>query len=106
VYNRSKKGSTMTFHGFVDIAWSDDIDTSRSTSGYVFISNNGVIGWLSKWQPMVLLSLTETEYISMCYAGQHLIWLWFFLEDIGYIQTSFTDLFNNNQEAIALLKDL
>jgi hypothetical protein len=46
VYNRSKKGSTMTFHGFVDIAWSDDIDTSRSTSGYVFISNNG--GWLSK----------------------------------------------------------
>ncbi|KAJ2911698.1 hypothetical protein MD484_g8716, partial [Candolleomyces efflorescens] len=103
--NKSNQSPTMTFHGFVDAAWSDDIDTSKSTGGYVFISNEGAVGWSSKRQPMVSLSSTEAEYISMCYAGQHLAWLRSFLEDIGHKQTSPTDLYNDNQGAIALSKD-
>ncbi|RXW14669.1 hypothetical protein EST38_g11187, partial [Candolleomyces aberdarensis] len=105
VYNGSHQGATMTFIGFVDAAWSDDVDSSRSTGGYVFISNSGAVGWSSKRQPMVSLSSTEAEYISMCYAGQHLAWLRSFLEDIGHKQISPTDLYNDNQGAIALSKD-
>jgi hypothetical protein len=40
--------SDLVFHGFSDTDWSGDIDTSRSTSGYVFIANHGEIGWASK----------------------------------------------------------
>jgi hypothetical protein len=103
--SKSRTSPTMTFHGFVDAAWSDDIDTSKSTGGYIFISNEGAVGWSSKRQLMVSLSSTEAEYISMCYAGQHLAWLRSFLEDIGHKQTSPTDLYNDNQGAIALSKD-
>lgn len=98
-------GLDMSFHGFVDADWSGDPDTSRSTSGFVFISNRGAIGWASKRQTMVALSSTESEYIGLCYAGQHLAWLRTFFEDIGHRQTDPTDLFNDNQAAIILTKD-
>lgn len=55
----------MNFHGFVDADWSGDPDTSKSTSGFVFISNRGAIGWASKRQDMVALSSTESEYIGL-----------------------------------------
>lgn len=74
----------MSFHGYSDADWSGDIDTSRLTSGYVFISVRGAVGWASKRQTMVALSLTESEYIGLCYAGQHLAWLRTFFEDIGH----------------------
>jgi hypothetical protein len=95
----------MNFHGYVDADWSGDPDTSKSTSGFVFISNRGAIGWQSKDQAMVALSLTESEYIGLCHAGQHLPWLCTFFEDIGHLQKGPTDLFNDNQAAIILSKD-
>jgi hypothetical protein len=105
VFDGSATSSTMSFLGFVDASWSDDSDTSRSTGGYVFISQNGALGWSSKLQSMVSLSSTEAEYISMCYAGQHLAWLRSFLEEIGHQQNSPTLLYNDNQGAIELVKD-
>ncbi|KAJ3507815.1 hypothetical protein NMY22_g16815 [Coprinellus aureogranulatus] len=105
VYDGTADSKDMTFFGFVDAAWSDDTDTSRSTGGYVFMSNGAAVGWSSKRQQMVALSSTEAEYISMCAAGQHLAWLRTFFEDIGHPQADPTTLFNDNQGAIALSKD-
>ncbi|KAJ3527698.1 hypothetical protein NMY22_g9685 [Coprinellus aureogranulatus] len=104
-FDGSAKTKDMTFFGYVDAAWSDDVDTSRSTGGYVFITSNGALGWSSKRQPIVALSSTEAEYISMCFAGQHLAWLRTFFEDIGHPQQGPTTLYNDNQGAITLSKD-
>lgn len=104
-YDGKGQSVDVTFIGYVDAAWSDDVETSRSTGGYVFISSQGAVGWSSKRQPMVALSSTEAEYISMCYAGQHLAWLRTFFEDVGYPQKRPIELFNDNQGAIALSKD-
>ena len=95
----------MNFHRYSDADWSGDPETSRSTSGFVFISNRGAIGWGSKRQPMVALSSTESEYISLCYAGQHLAYLRSFFEDIGHYQKAPTELMCDNQAAIILSKD-
>ena len=38
----------MNFHGYSDADWSGDPDTSKSTSGYVFITNRAAISWASK----------------------------------------------------------
>jgi Reverse transcriptase (RNA-dependent DNA polymerase)/Pol polyprotein, beta-barrel domain/gag-polypeptide of LTR copia-type/Integrase core domain/GAG-pre-integrase domain len=95
----------MSFHGYTDADWSGDPETSRSTSGYVFISNRGAIGWASKRQSMVALSTTESEYIGLSNAGQHIAWLRTFFAELGHAQKGPTILSCDNQAAIILSKD-
>ena len=104
-FDGSDVGMDMSFHGYSDTDWSGDPDTSRSTSGFVFISNRGAIGWGSKRQSMIALSSTESEYIGLCYAGQHLAYLRNLFEDIGHKQREPTELLCDNQAAIILSKD-
>jgi len=54
---------------------------------------------------MVALSSTESEYIGLCYAGQHLAYLRTLFEDISQKQKVPTKLFCDNQAAIILSKD-
>lgn len=105
VFDGSDVSMDMAFHGYSDANWSGDNDTSRSTSGYVFISNHGAIGWSSKLQSMVALSSTESEYIGLSNAGQHLAWLRTFFEELGHRQEKPTELRCDNQAAIILSKD-
>jgi transposase InsO family protein len=104
-YDGSDVSLDLDFHGYTDADWSGDSDTSRSTSGYVFVSTRGAIGWSSKRQSMVALSTTESEYIGLSNAGQHLAWLRAFFEDIGHAQRGPTELFCDNQAAIILTRD-
>jgi hypothetical protein len=104
-YNGSNISLNMDFHGYSDADWSGNSDTSCSTSSFVFISNCGAIGWSSKRQSMVALSTTESEYIGLSNAGQHLAWLRAFFEDIGHVQTKPTELLCNNQAAIILSRN-
>jgi hypothetical protein len=105
VYDGSDVSLDMDFHGYSDADWSGDPDTSRSTSGYVFIANRGAISWASKRQTMVALSSTESEYIGLSIAGQQLQWLRTFFDEIGKSQASPTDLHCDNQAAIILSRD-
>lgn len=100
-----KNNSNFSFHGFSDTDWSGDCDTSRSTSGFVFITARGAIGWGSKRQSLVALSSTKSEYIGLCCARQHLAWLRTFFEDVGHKQETLNELFCDNQAAIVLTKD-
>src|SRR5947209_14778440 len=95
----------MDFHGYMDTDWSGDPDTSKSTSGYVFITNRAAVSWASKCQSMVALSSTESKYIGLSAAGQHLQWLCIFFEELGHPQMSATELFYDNQAAIILCQD-
>jgi transposase InsO family protein len=104
-YDGSDGGMDLDFHGYSDADWSGDPDTSRSTSGFVFISTGGAIGWSSKRQTMVALSSTESEYIGLANAGQHLAWLRSFFEEIGQPQSDATELRCDNRAAIILSKD-
>ena len=95
-YDGNDINSDLVFHGFSDADWPGDTDTSRSTSGYVFIANHGAIGWASKRQSMVALSTTESEYIGLSIAGQHLAWLHIFFAELSLPQELPTDLGNDN----------
>lgn len=61
--------------GYCDANWARDLDSSRSTSGYVFLLGNNAISWCSKKQQTVSLSTTESEYIAIALASQELLWL-------------------------------
>ena len=49
---------------------SADVNTSRSTSGYVMTYAGGAISWQSRLQKTVALSTTEAEYMAVVEAGQ------------------------------------
>ena len=64
---------TLTFMGYSDADWSGDDDTSRSTSGYVFMACSGAIGQSSKRQTLIAMSSMESEYIGLSNARLHLV---------------------------------
>ena len=90
--------------GFTDADMSGDIDTSRSTSGYLITFAGGLVSWQSRLQKCVALSTTEAEYMAAVEAGKELIWMRDFLEELGVEQASYP-LYCDNQSAIHLAKN-
>ena len=90
--------------GFTDADMSGDIDTSRSTSGYLITFAGGAVSWQSRLQKCVALSTTEAEYMAAVEAGKELIWMRDFLEELGVEQASYP-LYCDNQSAIHLAKN-
>ncbi|XP_041000938.1 secreted RxLR effector protein 161-like [Juglans microcarpa x Juglans regia] len=51
--------------GFVDSDYTENLDTSKSLTGFVFTIFGGAVSWKTNLQPVVALSTTEAEYIAM-----------------------------------------
>jgi hypothetical protein len=92
--------------GYSDADWASDIETRRSTSGYVFMLNGGCISWRSKKQRTVALSSTEAEYMALSEAVQEAVWLKAFVYELGEdTGNSGITVYEDNQGAIALAKN-
>lgn len=104
VYGASQ-AKMVKLHGYCDADWAGDVDTRRSTTGYVFIVAGGIVTWASKLQPTVALSSVEAEYMALCAAVQEAICLRRLLEDLGQQQESPTTIYEDNQGCIALSKN-
>ena len=89
--------------GYCDADYAGDLDTRRSTTGFVFILSGGAITWSSKLQPTVAASTTEAEYMASAQAVKEALWLKKLLWDFG-IQTGAIKIYSDNQGAIKLLK--
>ena len=51
---------------------SGDIDSSKSTSGYLMMFTGGAVSWQSKLQKCVALLTTESEYVTTVETGKEL----------------------------------
>jgi len=91
--------------GYSDANWGNDVNTRRSTTGYIFYLSGGAISWSSKRQATVALSSTEAEYMALTQATKEAIWLRGLLAELNYTQERATTLFEDNQSAIALAKN-
>jgi hypothetical protein len=47
----------------------------HTISGYAFLINGGAISWSSKWQEIMSLSTTESEYITVTHGMKKVLWL-------------------------------
>ena len=92
----------FVLQGYSDADWAGEVETRKSTSGYVFLLGNCCVSWRSKKQSIVALSSTEAEYVSLCSAAQETIWLRNLLSSVGFEQTAPTVIHEDNQGAIAL----
>jgi hypothetical protein len=89
--------------GYCDADYDGDLDTRRSTTGYIFIMNGGPVTWNSQRQRSVALSTTEAEYMAACSATKEVVWLKQLLFDIKEEVNDPVNLFIDNQSAIKLI---
>jgi hypothetical protein len=103
-YGITFRGSSTSILGYTDADYAGDLDTRRSTTGYVFIMNNGVVSWQSKRQPTVAASTTEAEYMAAAFTVKEAIWLRLLLADL-HLQSGTVPIKADNQSAIKILKN-
>jgi len=96
-------GQELKLTAYCDADYGGDIDTRRSTTGYVFILGGGAISWSSRLQPTVAVSTTEAEYMAAAYAIKEALWLRTLLTEMG-LEDPIT-ICADNQSAIKLLKN-
>jgi hypothetical protein len=92
-----------TLVGYCDADYAGDVDTRRSTTGYVFLFGGGAVSWSSKLQPTVALSTAEAEYMAAASAVREALWLRKLLGDLGYDCTQPVPILCDNQAALKLL---
>ena len=90
--------------GYSDSDWGSCPVTRKSTTGYVFMLNNGAISWNSKLQTTVAISTMEAEYMAMCATMQEGVFLRQLLKDMNFEQKDSTDINEDNIGAISLAK--
>jgi len=76
-------GASLKLHGYVDANLAGDINSRKSTTGFVFTLGGTAISWVSNLQKIVALSTTEAEYVAGIEAGKEMIWLHSFLDELG-----------------------
>lgn len=77
----------------------------KAMSGYAFLIDGGAVSWRSKQQEIIALSTTEAEYVGYTHATKEALWLRSFIGQIFGEFDKPTELFGDNQSAIALAKD-
>jgi hypothetical protein len=93
------------FRTFSDADLAGNVDTGRSTTGYVVKMGTGAVSWSSKLQSIVALSTTEAEFVAAVSAGQESIWMSQFLAELGYNTSGTTPLLMDNQSAIQVARN-
>ena len=71
--------------GYTDSDFQADVDSRKSTSGYVFTLGGGAIVWKSVKQKCIADSTMEAEYVAASEAAKEAVWLKNFLLDLGVV---------------------
>jgi len=91
--------------GYADADWAGDRTDRRSTSGYCFKLNGGLISWRSNKQTCVALSTAEAEYVALAAAAQEAAWLRTLFTGLKFCNGDAIVINEDNQAAIYLSKD-
>ena len=97
-------GSKIKLQGYVDSDLAGDIDSRRSTTGYVFTLGSAAVSWVSQLQKIVSISTTEAEYVAATEACKEMVWMQGFMEELGKKQAD-CKLYSDSQSTIHLAKN-
>ncbi|CAL1391452.1 unnamed protein product [Linum trigynum] len=100
-----KRGGTGELVGYCDADYAGDLDTRKSTTGYVFSIGSGPVSWCSKKQSTVALSTTEAEYKASAMAAQECVWLVQLLQNLGQQVNYSVPIYCDNQSAMRLVEN-
>ncbi|POM78168.1 Integrase catalytic core protein [Phytophthora palmivora] len=113
-YLLKTKGVAITYDGCVgaeltaysDADWTGNRDDRRSVSGVMLMICGAPVVWRSTFQKTVALSSTEAEYMAHSNCIKEVVWMRRLLEDIGAEQHGPTVIYEDNQGAKALAKNV
>ena len=88
--------------GFSDSDWAGSVDDMKNTSGFCFNFGSGAFSWCSKKQEVVAQSTAEAEFIAATAAVNQALWLKKLMHDLNMEQKDNTEIFVDNQAAIAI----
>jgi hypothetical protein len=91
--------------GYSDSDHADDIDTSKSTSGILFLFGKCLVSWQSVKQQVVALSSCEAESIAPSTASTQALWLVRLLSDLLGRDTGAVELRVDSKSSLALAKN-
>ena len=89
------------------LALTQDLDDSKSQTGYMYMLNRGAVSWCSCKQSIMAGSTCEAEYMAASEAAQEAIWVKEFITNLEVIPNASgpMTLFCDNIGAIALAKE-
>ena len=93
--------SELGLQGYVDADNGGDLDSRKSTSGYVYTLGGTAISWVSRLQKIVALSSCEAEYVAITEATKEMIWLQTFLGELDQDHEG-SVLYSDSQSVIQL----
>ncbi|RVW59764.1 Retrovirus-related Pol polyprotein from transposon TNT 1-94 [Vitis vinifera] len=97
--------ASLKLQGYVDADFAGDIDSRKSTTGFVFTLGGTAISWASNLQKIVTLStIQKLSMLQQLKAGKEMIWLHGFLDELGKKQ-EMGILHSDSQSAIFLAKN-
>jgi hypothetical protein len=100
LYKRTGE-SDDELHAFSDASWAEDVDSRRSTTGYITRMCGGAVSWNSKRQKSVATSTMEAEYVAAAEAVKEIIYVRQLVQHLGNPLKQPTVLFQDNQAALA-----
>ena len=81
---RDKEIAPKRLVGQTDLAYTDNVDNSHSTSGYVFLLNGGPTSWNSTKEKTIATSTCQGEYMAQCSAAMEAEWLRGLLSELRF----------------------
>ncbi|CAL9006485.1 unnamed protein product, partial [Prunus brigantina] len=87
---------------YSDSDWAGDINTRRSTTGFVVYLGSNPVSWQSKKQGSVSRSSTEAEYKALANASADVVWIRQLLVDLHVYLSEPPILYCDNLSALAL----
>jgi hypothetical protein len=76
------KKDSMSLEGFVDAYLVGDLDSRKSTFGYMFTWGGTTVSWMSRLQKCMPLSTIEADHVTISEAEKEMVWLLNFLNEI------------------------
>ena len=98
-------GTNLNLVGYSDADFDGDVDTRRSTPGFLFELAGGPVTWSSQRQKYFTLSSTESEYVATSSACKEAVWLCKLLRNLNSGSEKATVIFFDNQSTIRLVKN-
>ena len=102
-----KGGNDLQITAYCDADWASSFDDRHSISGYCtsLRETGALISWKSRKQSSVAVSTCDAEYISLSATCQEISYLVQLLKDVLDHDFQPAALMNDNQRAIALVKN-
>ena len=91
--------------GYTDSDYAGDINTSKSTNGYIFYLANGPISWKSKLQTIIVQNTTKAEYMAINAATKEAVYIKVLLEELGHYNQQKFPIYTDNNGALLLAKN-